>query len=271
MKMSKLKKILRKIIPPGDFRQFLSILSHLNEYQKKYNLNLSKNGITLTLEDSPLNQLKLSFPLKQKYFYSCVFSRKEMAGYFQDMESVQNSDLFIDCGAFPGDFPQIINQLYPGKKIICLEPDKDNLDYLQKVIQKIHIRNTRVLPYAIWDKNGSAKINMGNAGSSLVLEQGSGQTHEVETRTLDTLLSDLNIDARETNLMIKMDIEGAELEAFHGAKETLAKGAFFAIAAYHKVDGEPTYHKLQAWFKEAGYSTQLVYPQHVTLLAKPKK
>ena len=58
-----------------------------------------------------------------------------------------------------------------------------------------------------------------------------GATQEVECRSLDSAL------AGATPTYIKMDIEGAELEALAGARQTMARcRPVMAVCAYHKCD-----------------------------------
>jgi hypothetical protein len=65
---------------------------------------------------------------------------------------------------------------------------------------------------------------------------------EVEVDTLDNIVSGLGV--KKVNY-IKMDIEGAEIEAFQGMEGILKdKEVKLAIAAYHDFTGEPTYKTL---------------------------
>lgn len=57
---------------------------------------------------------------------------------------------------------------------------------------------------------------------------------------------------------IKMDIEGAEIEAIKGAKQLIKNyKPAFSIAAYHVVDGERTYKKLEKMFKKLNYKIEI--------------
>ena len=58
---------------------------------------------------------------------------------------------------------------------------------------------------------------------------------------------------------VKMDIEGAEIEALEGCIVTIKSlSPNFAIASYHIVNGEPTYIKLEKFFEKIKYPYRTV-------------
>ena len=77
---------------------------------------------------------------------------------------------------------------------------------------------------------------------------------EVETIRLDNYFKNNNrVD------FIKMDIEGAEIEALEGCVQTIKNlSPSFAIASYHIVNGEPTYIKVEEFFKNNDYPYKTV-------------
>jgi FkbM family methyltransferase len=110
-----------------------------------------------------------------------------------------------------------------------LEPDPETYARLQQYL--------KTLPAGLQEKvaarqcaaaaaTGTLRFNAsGSVGSSIA----SGGETEVQTITLDELLANRPVN------FIKMDIEGAELEALSGARETLEhKKPLLAISAYHK-------------------------------------
>jgi hypothetical protein len=69
---------------------------------------------------------------------------------------------------------------------------------------------------------------------------------------------------------VKMDIEGAEIEAIEGAGSVLSTlKPKFAIASYHRRNGRPTAETLERLFREVGYSSITGFPEHMTTYASP--
>lgn len=76
---------------------------------------------------------------------------------------------------------------------------------------------------------------------------------KIKVDTMDNILKDLKIDKVD---FITMDIEGAEIEALEGAKETLRNNDVkLAIASYHKIDGQPTYKTIIPMMEKIGFKS----------------
>jgi len=140
-------------------------------------------------------------------------------------------EVFVDCGAFDGDsvrdFVQRRNSVF--EKIVAIEADPANYLKILKTIETMppDVRGrivTRQL--AVGKKSGRIHFEArGTAGSSAVDSGGI----EVECARLDDIVRD------DEPTYIKMDIEGAELEALFGAKRIIKDAsAVWAICSYHK-------------------------------------
>lgn len=159
------------------------------------------------------------------YLEDCVISSKNY--FVQDLIEIRNDDVFVDCGAFDGDsaisFSKFVKNQY--KKIICFEPDSINFKKLQQISQ--NMKNIEIFPYAVGNENGKISFSDGNGTASAVSENG------------NTKVSIIRMDdfIKEPVTIIKMDIEGAEIDALRGGEKLIKKyRPKLIISVYHKVE-----------------------------------
>ena len=150
--------------------------------------------------------------------------------YFsQDFYPISSDEVLFDCGAFTGDtiedFVTFTNKKY--KKIVAFEPDEKNVKRLNAFINN-KIENVVVIQKATGDKNGKvAFLNNGNMFSKTVDVKDSSDELSVDIVRLDNY-----IDYHPT--LIKMDIEGAELDSLIGATQIIKTlKPKLAICIYH--------------------------------------
>ena len=179
--------------------------------------------------------------------------------------------MVVDAGSFPGDFAVLAAKIVgPKGKVIALEPNPENRKYLEKVLRANGVENVvELLPHALAADNSWVTL----AGESIFSHITDGNQKfvaavKVPTISVDDLLSQRNLLDQSKNIVVKMDIEGAELSAFDGAGKSLEQGVKFIVAAYHIVNGQRTAEILEDKFKKTGYSVSLVNPSHLTLLAR---
>lgn len=148
-----------------------------------------------------------------------------------DLFSLTNNEVFIDCGAYTGDtvrsFLEHTNQQF--NKIFTFEPDPANFKALTELANSLPTDiSRRIQPrdLALGHRSELLHFNaQGVASSSL---SNSGGT-VIQCEPLDTLLKD------EFPTFIKMDIEGAEIDALNGATESISRHLpKLAISAYHR-------------------------------------
>jgi FkbM family methyltransferase len=148
------------------------------------------------------------------------------------MFRIMPNECFIDCGAYTGD--SISDFLaYTGnrfKKIIAFEADPTNAAALREYVAcsptllgEVTVHNSAVAAnegVMAFNANGLPSASRSSAGGS-----------EISCVRLDGEL------LHESPTFIKMDIEGSELEALQGARETIRKHRpVLAICVYHKQD-----------------------------------
>lgn len=150
--------------------------------------------------------------------------------YFsQEFYSISNDEILFDCGAFTGDtiedFVTFTNKKY--KKIVAFEHDEKNVKRLNAFINN-KIENVVVIQKATADKNGKVSfLNKGNMFSKTVDVKDSSDELSVDIVRLDNY-----IDYHPT--LIKMDIEGSELDSLIGATQIIkTQKPKLAICIYH--------------------------------------
>lgn len=152
--------------------------------------------------------------------------------YFCDNDVAPKGDLtYVDVGAYVGDSIQPLRCFFGDslKKIYAFEPAPDSRDKLSLYIQQSGLSdNTVIYPYLLGDAPGSVRFSV-NGVKSVANDQG-----EIECRIMK--FDDLNINDIVGTLCIKMDIEGSEISALNGMKETIREHhPYIAACIYHKV------------------------------------
>lgn len=105
-------------------------------------------------------------------------------------------------------------------QVVGFEPDPDVRERFELNLALNPGLAVDLQPYAISDTDGTATLHLGErTSSSLRRQRGETRTAEVPVRTIDTLVGQL-----PTPTVVKLDIEGAELPALHGASDLLASG-----------------------------------------------
>ncbi len=191
---------------------------------------------------------------------------EELKGYIQEY-TPKEGDVVIDAGAFQGVFSVYASKLV-GKygKVIAFEPDEANYKLLKKNIRLNGIKNVILINKGLWNKNDVLKFKTKGPESCLAeFDKEEDITEKIGVVSLDEILLKMNINRVN---FVKMDIEGAELKAVEGMKNTMKKNKIhFAIASYHEVNGEPTNKELEKIFKKNGYNVRTRYPKHLTTYA----
>lgn len=156
-----------------------------------------------------------------------IFSRNDQ--YFvKDIVPLSKNEVFVDCGAFDGDTMKEFLKVSKGhyNSIVCFEPMEKYHARLEKrgagkrvtaICAGVHKETTTLYFHADQGK-----------GSSLV-SSADEHTIQVPVRAIDDTPECLNAT------FIKMDVEGSEMNALRGAKETILRNKpKLAICIYHK-------------------------------------
>jgi FkbM family methyltransferase len=139
--------------------------------------------------------------------------------------------VIFDGGAFQGLWTQEAAQLFPGAKIVLIEPNSYVLENIKK--NTSHIKPSPiVINAALGASTGKAKLNIwhekeSDTGASL-LEHVSGNAAniiEVDVETIDNISERLAL----TPDLLKLDLQGGELAALAGAKNVIKQAEFVIV------------------------------------------
>lgn len=129
--------------------------------------------------------------------------------------------VFVDVGANYGYFVCLARQA--GAHVVAIEPLAMNLGLLYNNLEANGWRDVEVLPVGLAGSPGIATLYGGGTAASLVpLWSGTSTVfkHQIALSTLDTLIGSRFAGQP---MMIKIDVEGAELGVLRGAAATLAR------------------------------------------------
>lgn len=145
--------------------------------------------------------------------------------YFTDFMPLTSEEVFVDGGSFFGatsiEFAKHCNNQY--KKIHLFEPNIPFKESIERTVASLE--NVQLHMKGLWNEETSLHFSENGSASKI---RGDGEI-TVEVTSLDIALQG------EEATFIKMDIEGAELNALRGAKETIQKyKPKLAICIYHK-------------------------------------
>ena len=150
---------------------------------------------------------------------------------------VEKGDFVIDAGGCWGDTSLIFSSKAGNSgKVFTFEFFKDNLDILKANFSynKNLTKNIVLTEQPLYnDSNTYLYLNHACADITTLTEK-KNNSNKYKTISIDDFVKNNNIEKID---FIKMDIEGCELKALYGAKNTLKTyKPKLAIAAYHKYD-----------------------------------
>ena len=163
---------------------------------------------------------------RMKYLMDAFSDRSELYGEL-DASKIES---FIDAGAYNGDTVKEGIQYFPRlREVIAIEPDPKNYKKLLKFSESVDGLDIRTVNAAVWSKVGDGEfLASGNRNSSV------SSTASYQHR--DTDISLISIDSLSVSPdYVKYDVEGAELEALIGSRDTINRvRPSMLVSLYHR-------------------------------------
>lgn len=163
---------------------------------------------------------------KIEYLFDCTTQREED---LRQLVAPTEDELYMDLGAYNGD---TINELgcltdWHWQEVLAVEPDRRNCRKLRALAQSLAAEGLAVEVHeaGVWSEVGELGFSDSGGRQSTFI---GAQKRTVPVTTIDAVA-----DGRAVTL-IKMDVEGAEVQAIAGGRQTIStfRPKLF-VAAYH--------------------------------------
>lgn len=207
---------LYSILGVGGYKYFILYFMHKHFYIK----SLGKKAVRFKLYGKYPFYMRM-FSRDLDFFNSIwigSFVNNACLGEYDISCDASCFDSILDLGANIGLFTILYALRYPDKKIVALEPEKENFELLKRNVKQF--KNVICLQSGVWYRDAYCKAYPGRVlmersgtyseGSYYIGECEMGEEGALYALSVQSLLKRYGLN----NCFIKMDIEGAESEIF---------------------------------------------------------
>ncbi len=203
-----------------DMKYFRDNFSRLENIYSKLSDDTSKKAY--------VNSIKYRLTGKIDYLFECETDVDES---YKNILMPKSPCVYVDVGAYNGDTVREFSS-YSGKeiKVHAFEPDARNFRKLEAFSKECGISDITLHNLAAWDKKEKLTFYSRSGRNSANTTSHSGAKETViDASDIDSLV--------ESADFIKIDAEGADLQAIMGAKRLIAKCTpTMCVAAYHRTE-----------------------------------
>ncbi len=146
----------------------------------------------------------------------------------------KGKDIVIDAGAYYGETAfWFLKYIGSDGKVYAFEPSDSNFRSLKENVENNKVKNIEPIKMGLGRQEGGTFLFNAESSSYLV-DANLINTSKIRITTIDKFVEEHKLKSVG---FIKMDIEGSEIDALAGAKETITRyKPKLAISVYHKGD-----------------------------------
>jgi FkbM family methyltransferase len=205
----------------GGFHKFLT-----NSNQRKFFRLSLRYGNKERYKPVEISFLKFKFLVPDALSFIWQFKEIFVEEYYR-FETVSKTPVIYDCGANVGVSCAFFKSIYPQSHILAFEPNPKILNYLHANVKKNSLGGIEIISKAVWVDNKGIEIGLEDAdSSSIYLSKNKMKLESVRLKDF--------LDKEETVDMLKIDIEGAEVDVLNDCKNSLrnVKNIFVEFHSY---------------------------------------
>jgi FkbM family methyltransferase len=199
------------------------------------------NGLEIIIADVPsfLSAYKNIF-VNRIYAFNCQMNSRPV---------------ILDCGANIGVSVLFFKKIFPDCRVIAYEADPRIFAILSRNIQLNKIEGVELLNKAIWSSEKDVAFLQEGADAGRISSGHSNNEITIPAVPLNKILAKNKFD------LVKIDIEGAEIEAFKDCS-TILRNADKYFIEFHSFHGKPQHlGSLISLFEQNGFRVQ-IHPEH---------
>lgn len=165
--------------------------------------------------------------------------------------------VILDIGANAGEWSRVAAGIFASARILMFDGDPENEPALHNAVREIGPRSSYVLCLLGAEKKDAVTFyrpEAGTTGSSVLPEMTSYDKEAIKLRmdTLDSLTENTGLGAP---LLMKLDVQGFELEIMKGGRKALEASEVVIMEAslLQYNDGAPLFADVVAFMREEGF------------------
>jgi FkbM family methyltransferase len=182
--------------------------------------------------------------------HSCVAGTYETETQEVLVEHVRRGDVVFDIGANAGYFTLLASRLVgPEGRVVAFEPLPRALELLRRHVELNAVENVQVVDAAVSSRDGEALFRDDSLTMGRLTDDGDIRVRLV---ALDGLCAAGELPVPD---VLKIDVEGAELDVLEGARTLLAERHPALLVSTH---GRASHEACCAFLSAAGYRHELI-------------
>lgn len=233
-----MKKFLKRLQYNPTFSKVLTLFASpayalARRVVKRVQASVKVNGGQVSYDGVTLN-----FPENVGVGFSSSIRWKGLEGFEPHTWRVirnlgQSSEVFVDIGSNFGFYSVLLGKLNPGMQRYCFEPVPEIFKTNQQFHQANQSSQVEILNMAVSDKEGNdvlylpagqpvAEIRSGSLNKDFFYNQQFSQVEiPIVKVTLDSWVRSRALDWKGKRVLMKVDVEGHELQALRGAESVI--------------------------------------------------